>query len=575
MDMLKRGLALHLQAAGLRSPHGRAVRRAGRGRASSRRRWRSSSCSAARRASTSRAPRIPTSCCGSRSTSSSRTRSSARSSASSSTAGIAAGCCSSRTGSAARGRSCSIALVGIDRHRRRSAVPGVPADPRVDPHRAGDEGRGAAGDAGGETRSSRATRSRSSAARCSSSAAPVLALIAADGHLDRAHRPRRCARLRRRRGCPLCDPAGRRSRRARRPSVGQSSARGRAQHRRRASARSPERPQAAASITTYFWLRLLWSFTIVGIGFVATGAARRRRSPGPGLVTGGAGALGAALGFLLAREADGARRAAPRSSCSARPTVAGVPVVAVLGPVRDEARARRCSRSSSASVSSWRRSRSTRWCRSRSGDDFRGRAFSLYDIAYNLAWVVAAVAMKIAWDGDIDGPLDLGDGLRVPGRPGGAGGLVPPRPACLRQDRRGRVRFAELVSATCATSSRGRVVIGSWWSPVVVAGAVLVPAPRTDEEPSPRSTRRPAGCRVEWLERTQQGYFEPRSGQISLLPETPAYMASGGGGWSHSGPWPYLQRIPLVFYGPGYIEPTGGRRPSRDASPTSHRRSRP
>lgn len=56
-----------------------------------------------------------------------------------------------------------------------------------------------------------------------------------------------------------------------------------------------------------------------------------------------------------------------------------------------------------------------------------------------------------------------------------------------------------------------------------------------------------------WLERIQRGFYEPRSGQISLLPETPGYMASGGDGWSHSGPWPYLQDVPLVFYGPGAI----------------------
>ncbi|MDQ3914346.1 MAG: alkaline phosphatase family protein [Actinomycetota bacterium] len=60
-----------------------------------------------------------------------------------------------------------------------------------------------------------------------------------------------------------------------------------------------------------------------------------------------------------------------------------------------------------------------------------------------------------------------------------------------------------------------------------------------------------------WLERTRRGYYEPRSGQISLLPETPAYMASGGDGWSHSGPWPYLQDVPLVFYGPGVVPRTG------------------
>jgi arylsulfatase A-like enzyme len=31
------------------------------------------------------------------------------------------------------------------------------------------------------------------------------------------------------------------------------------------------------------------------------------------------------------------------------------------------------------------------------------------------------------------------------------------------------------------------------------------------------------------------------------------YMASGAGGWSHSGPWPYLQEVPLVFYGPRIV----------------------
>ena len=35
----------------------------------------------------------------------------------------------------------------------------------------------------------------------------------------------------------------------------------------------------------------------------------------------------------------------------------------------------------------------------------------------------------------------------------------------------------------------------------------------------------------DYLLQTQRGYFEPRSGQISLLPKTPAYMASGGDGY--------------------------------------------
>lgn len=61
----------------------------------------------------------------------------------------------------------------------------------------------------------------------------------------------------------------------------------------------------------------------------------------------------------------------------------------------------------------------------------------------------------------------------------------------------------------------------------------------------------------EQVERTRRGYFEPRSGQISIVPRTPAYMASGSGGWSHSGPWPYLQDVPLVFYGPGVVPAAG------------------
>ena len=79
----------------------------------------------------------------------------------------------------------------------------------------------------------------------------------------------------------------------------------------------------------------------------------------------------------------------------------------------------------------------------------------------------------------------------------------------------------------------------------------------SDDEPVPSFTSQACSLPASWLERIQRGYFEPRSGQVSILPRTPAYMASGAGGWSHSGPWPYLVDIPLVFYGPGLIDPRG------------------
>jgi hypothetical protein len=45
------------------------------------------------------------------------------------------------------------------------------------------------------------------------------------------------------------------------------------------------------------------------------------------------------------------------------------------------------------------------------GDDFRGRAFSLYDIAYNLAWVLAAAAMKLLWAESREGVLIAAMGI--------------------------------------------------------------------------------------------------------------------------------------------------------------------
>ncbi len=106
--------------------------------------------------------------------------------------------------------------------------------------------------------------------------------------------------------------------------------------------------------------------------------------------------------------------------------------------------------------------------------------------------------------------------------------------------------------------SRGRILIALLLAGVLVAAAVLVPAwLNRGGGPVPSFLSQACGIPGPWLERTQRGYFEGRSGQISLLPRQPAYMASGAGGWSHSGPWPYLQRVPLVVYAPGIVRALG------------------
>ena len=104
---------------------------------------------------------------------------------------------------------------------------------------------------------------------------------------------------------------------------------------------------------------------------------------------------------------------------------------------------------------------------------------------------------------------------------------------------------------------------------VVIAASFLGLFER--EGPLPSFANQACNLDPEWLELTRRGYFEPRSGQIAILPDTPAYMASGGGGWSHSGPWPYLQDVPLVFYGPDLVPARGevaGEATLADIAPT-------
>lgn len=104
----------------------------------------------------------------------------------------------------------------------------------------------------------------------------------------------------------------------------------------------------------------------------------------------------------------------------------------------------------------------------------------------------------------------------------------------------------------------GRRSIGLWLAAALIISAVgVVTLLSRSRKPVPSFRAQACALPDEWLLFTQRGYFEPRSGQIALLPKQPAYMATGGGGWSHSGPWPYLQDVPLVAYGPGIVPPIG------------------
>lgn len=56
------------------------------------------------------------------------------------------------------------------------------------------------------------------------------------------------------------------------------------------------------------------------------------------------------------------------------------------------------------------------------------------------------------------------------------------------------------------------------------------------------------------LRRVNAGTYPVRSGDLQVIADAPDFMGSQT---SHSGPWDYLQHVPLFLYGPGYIEAQG------------------
>ncbi len=58
------------------------------------------------------------------------------------------------------------------------------------------------------------------------------------------------------------------------------------------------------------------------------------------------------------------------------------------------------------------------------------------------------------------------------------------------------------------------------------------------------------------LQRVRRDYHPERSAEVVAVPRAPNYMG-GYNATSHSGPWDYIQRVPVVLYGPGFIRAQG------------------
>jgi predicted AlkP superfamily pyrophosphatase or phosphodiesterase len=76
----------------------------------------------------------------------------------------------------------------------------------------------------------------------------------------------------------------------------------------------------------------------------------------------------------------------------------------------------------------------------------------------------------------------------------------------------------------------------------------------TQAGPLSRFARIACSLPPEEIQRVWNGYHPTRSGEIQYIPEEPNFVGNFS---SHSGPWDYLQEVPLFLYGPGHVPEVG------------------
>ena len=106
-----------------------------------------------------------------------------------------------------------------------------------------------------------------------------------------------------------------------------------------------------------------------------------------------------------------------------------------------------------------------------------------------------------------------------------------------------------LLAAACAAG------IGSNAAASGSTGPSGSASPATIAAPAPGALAN-AACSIPHRElvRIWRGTDPERSGQIVFVPTEPNYV---GTNFPHSGPWDYLQDVPLLWYGPGIIPALG------------------
>ncbi len=98
------------------------------------------------------------------------------------------------------------------------------------------------------------------------------------------------------------------------------------------------------------------------------------------------------------------------------------------------------------------------------------------------------------------------------------------------------------IGCTSAGGSAAPTVEGSVADPSSPSGDLMTPAESACAMPHEQLLRVWRGTRI------------GASGNVQIVPAEPNYL---GAGFSHAGPWDYVQRVPMFFYGPGFIRELG------------------
>ena len=90
---------------------------------------------------------------------------------------------------------------------------------------------------------------------------------------------------------------------------------------------------------------------------------------------------------------------------------------------------------------------------------------------------------------------------------------------------------------------------------LLVLGTGALPGVRaTAADPDQDLRDLACGMPKEELLRTWRGWSSDRGGELQMTPKQPDFVGSG---LPHVGPWDYVQRVPMLWYGPGFVPARG------------------